>query len=134
MIKKYTANSHVCISVRLGNGGNMHVSFSPLTGGKSVLVTGDEQLQKALAQHPRYGKLFREDKSFVQEQQRQVEKAAKKEEAPQKLSVQVVKVAAWDDAKEYLVDNYGMSRTKLRSHIAIETAAAARGIKFEGLQ
>jgi hypothetical protein len=97
-------------------------------------VTGDEQLQKALAQHPRYGKLFREDKSFVVEQQRQVEKAAKKEEAPQKLSVQVVNVAAWDDAKEYLVDNYGMSRTKLRSHIAIETAAAARGIKFEGLQ
>ena len=121
------------INVRLGSGGNMHVSFSPLTGGKSVLVTGDEQLQKALAQHPRYGKLFREDKSFAVEQQRQVEKAAKKEEEPKKPTVNVVKVAAWDDAKEYLVEAFGISRTKLRSHIAIETAAAANNVKFEGL-
>ena len=41
-----------------------------------------------------------------------------------------VNVTDLDDAKDYLADKFGMSRTKLRSRDSIESAAKQVGIKF----
>lgn len=38
-----------------------------------------------------------------------------------------------DDAKEYLCDHFGLSRTKLRSKKAITEAASANGVAFVGI-
>ena len=49
---------------------------------------------------------------------------------PVQSNEKVVDVASLDDAKAYLVDNFGISRTKLRSKKQIEEAAAANGVVF----
>ena len=125
--KRYIAKSHISISVNTSKG-NAHITFSPLTGGNnSALYTDNEELQKALEAHPRYGKLFRLDTTFqpvVEEQ---------KEETPAPKKVKKVKVSCLDDAKEYLCDKYEVSRTKLNSEKAIKEYAASKNIEFVGI-
>lgn len=126
MTKKYIAYSHVAINVVLPKSGKgMHVSFTPVTGGGSVYVTNNEDIQKALERHSRFGKLFKIDINYKEEEP-VVEEAAAVEEP----KVKVMKMASLDDAKAYLADNFGISRTKLRSKKQIEEAAAANGIEF----
>jgi len=125
MTKKYIAYSHVAINVVLPSGKGMHVSFTPVTGGGSVYVTNNEDIQKALERHSRFGKLFKIDVNYKEEEP-VVEEAAAVEEP----KVKVMKMASLDDAKAYLADNFGISRTKLRSKKQIEDAAAANGIEF----
>ena len=64
MTKKYTAKTDIALSVYLKSGKSVHVSFSALTGGGSVLYTDDEELQAALEAHPKYGRLFKLEKTF----------------------------------------------------------------------
>ena len=126
MTKKYIAYSHVAINVVLPKSGKgMHVSFTPITGGGSVYITNNEDIQKALERHSRFGKLFKIDINYKEEEP-VVEEAAAVEEPRAK----VMKMASLDDAKAYLADNFGISRTKLRSKKQIEDAAAANGIEF----
>lgn len=122
MIKKYIAKSDISLSV-----GKMHVSFRSLTGGGSVFYTDNESLQKAMEAHHKYGKLFSEAP---------VEAAAvkpKKEESAKPAGPKQVVVTCLEDAKEYLVDTYELSRTKLRSKQSIVDAAASKGIEFVGI-
>ena len=107
------------------SGKGMHVSFTPITGGGSVYITSNEDIQKALERHSRFGKLFKIDVNYKEEEP-VVEEAAAVEEPRAK----VMKMASLDDAKAYLADNFGISRTKLRSKKQIEDAAAANGIEF----
>ncbi len=117
------------INVSLGKGKSVHVSFTALTGGGSVFYTEDEKLQKALERHSRYGKIFRLDRSFVDDEKTRVEEAKETKEQDVAGAI-VIKVASLDDAKAYLVETFGISRTKLRSKKQIEEAAAAYGIEF----
>ena len=117
------------INVSLGKGKSVHVSFTALTGGGSVFYTEDEMLQKALERHSRYGKIFRLDRSFVDDEKTRVEEAKETKEQDVAGAI-VIKVASLDDAKAYLVETFGISRTKLRSKKQIEEAAAAYGIEF----
>ena len=91
-----------------------------------MLYTDNEELQKALEAHPRYGKLFHLDTSFQPS-------APKVEEAPTPKRVKKVKVSCLDDAKEYLCDKYGVSRTKLNSEKSITDFAASKNIEFVGI-
>lgn len=126
--KRYIAKSHISISVKLSDGANVHISFSPLTGGnKSALYTNDEALQQALEKHPRYGKLFHLDTTF------QPVVAVKTEETPAPKRIKKVKVSCIDDAKEYLCDKYEVSRTKLNNEKAIKEFAAGKNIEFVGI-
>jgi hypothetical protein len=126
MTKKYIAYSHVAFNVVLPSGKSYHVSFAPLTGGGSMLITSNEDLQKAIEKHYKFGKLFKIDVNYKDEPEVVVEEAAAVEEP----KVKVMKMASLDDAKAYLADNFGISRTKLRSKKQIEDAAAANGIEF----
>lgn len=60
-MKKYTSKSDISLSVQMGSGGSVRVSFSPVTGGGSVFYTDDSQLQAAMEKHAKFGKLFKEE-------------------------------------------------------------------------
>ncbi len=91
-----------------------------------MFATDDEELQAAMEKHSRYGSLFRvRDVVEVPTVVSDV-----KENTP---SVRVIEVSSPGDAKEMLVDMFGLSRTKLRSKADIVSAAAERGIEFKGL-
>lgn len=128
MLKKYQSSSHVVLNVVMEGGQNVHLSFDPLTGGGSSFTTADEKLQAALERHRHYGKLF----TGCEVQETPVEEAPVTDE-PQAGGVKQVPVSSLDDAKEYLADNYGYSRTKLRSKTQILAAAAEKGIEFVGI-
>ena len=43
-----------------------------------------------------------------------------------------IKVASIEDARDYLVDNFGATKSELRSRKAIEDCAKVNGVVFEG--
>ena len=154
-MKKYIASSHVAINVVVFDGDkpfNQHVSFSALTGGGSVFYTDNPKLQKAIESHYKFGSLFRLDTTFVPEAQRKTNKKPRPAAAPEAATVdeqeveetdidetedgtqaKVIAVSDADDAKAYLSEHFGLSRTKLKSLKAIQEAAEAHGIVFEGI-
>jgi len=126
MIKTYKSNSSISISVVLpGTGKSLHVAFSPLSDGSSTFATADANIQKAIERHYRFGSMF-----FEIETPKEPERVQQKEEEQKPLTV---KVTDLDSAKDYLAETYGVSRTQLRTQRAIEAAAAANGIVFEGI-
>ena len=178
--KKYIAKSHISLSVRVTDKASAHITFSALTGGGSVFYTDDENLQQALEKHHKFGKLFKEDKTFTEQTAVKKAKAATpvKVEATTKPAttpnptednnaednnaddntpinptesdmddsnaeedntteaegnVTKITITCLDDAKDYLSEKFGISRTKLRSKKAIEEAAADNGIEFVGI-
>ena len=154
-MKKYIAKTNVSVNVVLENGKNHHVAFSPLTGGGSVYYTDIPELQAALEAHYKFGRLFKIDQSYAEEKVRSkkdkkpkedvaeneaetteaeettAENEDEVEEAEEESNVIVVTDA--DEAKDYLCEHYGLSRTKIKSLKAIKEAAAERGITFKGL-
>jgi len=128
-LKKYTAKTHISLSIVLPHSGkSLHLSFTPLTGGGSVYYTEIEQEQCGLERHSKYGKLFKGEevkKEIPTKEETSEEKTGKE--------LKVVKVACADDAKDYLSDKCGISRTKLRGMKAIEDTAHEVGIVFTGL-
>jgi hypothetical protein len=54
-------------------------------------------------------------------------------EPKKKVDESKVEVSSAEDAKEYLIDKFGISRTKLRSIAAIKEMAASKGIEFIGI-
>ncbi len=156
--KTYRAKSEVSINVVLKNGKSKHISFLPVTGGGSVYRTDNEDIQAALESHYRFGNLFRivdepeqkspkiplkdkkkkqpkeEDQIPNEEKDGLTEKDMENEtEGDEDDGLRVVTVTCTSDAKEYLADTFGISRTNLRSKAKIIEAAAKNGIKFEGL-
>lgn len=123
-MKVYKAKSHIALNV-VTNEGNAHISFSPVTGGGSEFYTKDEALQAALEKHPKFGKLFK----AVEVEPPVIKKAEPKKEVDESK----VEVSSAEDAKEYLIDKFGISRTKLRSIAAIKEMAASKGIEFIGI-
>lgn len=140
MIKKYTSKSTIAINVPLGEGKNIHVSFGAVTGGGSVYYTNDEALQVALEKHHQYGRLFKLQET-IDEQPASVDSPEGGEDATDKPTEtlhadagNVVHVDGLDDAKEYLCEHFGISRTKLRTKASIIDAATSNGIVFDGIE
>ena len=152
MIKTYKANTHISINVVLPNEKNMRISFSALSNGNSVYRTDNEDVQKALEKHYRFGKLFRligeeecgkeakptgpkktkvEDAGFVTEEENGAGNEA--ETTSEDSNVRIVKVSDIATAKDYLAEHFGVSRTAMRSAKAISEQAAAHGIEFDGI-
>lgn len=128
---KYIAKTQLALNV-VRNGKSIHVTFTPQTGGGSVFYTDDPSVAKALESHYKFGKLFKKAEEKVQAPSAiPVAKAAEK--VPAKAEVKkerTLTFPCYEDAKDYLVETYGISRTKLRSQTAIEAAAKANNIKL----
>lgn len=132
MLKKYKSKSCVSLSVVLPTGGTTHISFSPVTGSGSVFYTENEKLQAGLESHPKFGKLFSLDSQPVVSAKPAAKSKAKAADTASdgKNQLKEMEMSCNDDAKDYLVEKFGISRTKLRSREQIESAGIANGIKF----
>lgn len=132
MTKKYKASSIVHLVVTLSDGSRKRISFSAQTGGGSTYVTSDAAIQSALERHSYCGKLFFPVKSAALPQRTAIPRpavaAAKKAAAAPK--VRRLEMSSLGDAKDYLAEHYGLSRTKLRSKTAILAAGKEHGIEF----
>ena len=134
IIKTYKAKTDISINVVLPGKKNLHVSFSPRSDGSSVFSTDNEDVQKAIERHSRFGSLFRLYSSKSQDAQEKEAAGAKAEQAASRKSApRKVRVTDISSAKDYLADRFGVSRTLLRSAKSIREQATAHGIEFEGI-
>lgn len=133
MLKKYKSKSDISLSVRIKNDTSAHVSFSPLTGGGSVFYTEDEDLQYALEHHSKFGKLYKEVEMPVYEEKVEESTPTDDGASDEQSGYTNIHVDSLDDAKEYLSDHYGVSRTRLRTKARIIAEAAEQGIAFVGI-
>lgn len=148
-MKKYIAGTTISLAVTLAAGGNARVSFTPLSDGSSVYYTEDEEIQWALEHHYKFGKLFRleaVEPLAASPKKNPVKKSVKKtvEEPQAALAVdkgdshdgqgcKVVTVSDMDAAKDYLAENFGVVRTKLKTEDVIKETAMSYGIMFKTL-
>ena len=135
MKKYYSSDSHIAINVLLENGNSMHIAFTPISNGGSVYNTEVEVIQNALENHYRYNDLFVLDREEdtnapIEETTQNTEEDPNQEE---ESNIRKVKVNDLGEAKDYLAETFGVSRTSLRGQKAILEAAKANNIEFEGL-
>jgi len=133
-MKHYISDSHIAINVTLDGGESMHLSFIALSNGGSVFSTDSEELQKAIERHYRFGDLFTLDHI---EEPKNTSETANEEYTSVKESedgnIQKITVNDLGEAKNYLADTLGISRTSLRSLKTILEVAKANNIEFVGL-
>lgn len=131
--KKYRAGTDLSISVLLENGNSLRVKFSPISNGKSVYTTEDKEIQNAIEKHHLFGDLI-----IVESETEIVTPDVNSEEEPAEevkdTEHTVIKVDSPDDAKDYLAEKFGISRTKMRSIESIQRIALEHNIVFEGLK
>lgn len=135
MTKHYISDSHIAINVTLDGGESVHLSFIALSNGGSIFSTDSEELQNAIERHYRFGDLFTLDHI---EEPKNTSETANEEYTPVKESedgnIQKITVNDLGEAKNYLADTLGISRTSLRSLKTILEVAKANNIEFEGLE
>lgn len=131
VIKRYKSSSEVHTGITLPNGTHTRVSFDPMTGGGSTFTTSDPSIQYGLETHPNFGRLF--ILASVDAPKEAKPAATKKTEQQEPQGLKQVKVAVLADAKDYLVENFELSRTKLRNRDFIVAAAKEHGIEFVGI-
>lgn len=125
----YKSKTTLSINIVLPSGKSKHISFTPITEGGSVYYTNSEDDIAGLEKHPKYGKLFSK-----QEETPVDKKSAKKpKKTPASDTPTVVTVACEEDAKTFLCEQFGFSRTKLKLRENIISAAKSKNIVFEGL-
>ena len=126
MKKKYTAKSEVSLNIALPSGKNKHIAFMGITGGGSAYYTADSEEQAALERHPRFGRLFRLS-GCMEEPETPSEKVMIEEVEADS----VMKFSCAEDAKNYLCETYGVSRTKLKTLQSIIDCAAGFGLMLD---
>lgn len=134
MTKHYISDSHIAINVTLDGGESMHLSFIALSNGGSIFSTDSEELQNAIERHYRFGDLFtlnhiKEPKNTSEIANEEYTSVKESEDG----NIQKVTVNDLGEAKNYLADTLGISRTSLRSLKTILEVAKANNIEFEGL-
>ena len=133
-MKHYISDSHIAINVTLDGGESVHLSFIALSNGGSIFSTDSEELQNAIERHYRFGDLFTLDHI---EEPKNTSETAKEEYTSVKESedgnIHKITVNDLGEAKNYLADTLGISRTSLRSLKTILEVAKANNIEFEGL-
>ena len=135
MKKYYSSDSHIAINVLLENGNSMHIAFTPISNGGSVYNTEVEVVQNALENHYRYNDLFVLDREEdtnapIEEPTQNTEEDPNQEE---ESNIRKIRVSDIGEAKDYLAETFGVSRTSFRGQKAILEAAKANNIEFEGL-
>ena len=135
MYKKYQAGTDLSFSVMVGNE-RVRVVFEGKTMGCSIYGTRDEKLQKAIESH-----YWFKDKFFLVEAVDEKKEAA---EAKKIASAKTKKKAAeenkthivtdFEDARDYLAETFGVSRSKLKTKEDILSIAKEKGVELEGLE
>ena len=135
MFKKYQAGSDLAFSVMVGNE-RMRIVFEGKTMGNSIYMTRDPKVQKAIESHYWFKDKFFlvesiDEKKEAAEAKKKAAAKAKKKEADEKKTHLVTDV---EDAKEYLAETYGVSRSKMKTKEDILDIAKEKGVELEGLE
>ncbi|MBR2881125.1 MAG: hypothetical protein IKB96_02020 [Prevotella sp.] len=142
--KIYTSKSEISIKVLLGNGKTLRVAFTPRTMGSSVFMTDDEEIQKAIELHKEYGKLFVCKNATIaatasQRTEQPTDNGQQPTDSNQECSPEgkpepkIINVGSVQEAKDYLADKFGISRTSLKNREAVKSAGVEMGVVFEGI-
>lgn len=135
MFNKYQAGTDLAFSVMVGDE-RMRIVFEGKTMGSSVYMTRDHKVQKAIESH-----YWFKDKFFLAEsidEKKEAAEAKKKAAAKAKKKVADEKkthvVTDVEDAKDYLAETYGVSRSKMKTKEDILAIAKENGVELEGLE
>lgn len=135
MFNKYQAGTDLAFSVMVGNE-RMRILFEGKSTGSSVYMTRDPKVQKAIESHYWFN-----DKFFLVEsidEKKEAAEAKKKDAAKAKKKVADEKkthlVTDVEDAKDYLAETYGVSRSKMKTKEDILDIAKEKGVELEGLE
>lgn len=135
MYKKYQAGTDLSFSVMVGNE-RVRVVFEGKTMGCSIYGTRDEKLQKAIESHYWFKDKFflveavDEKKEAAEAKKRATAKTKKKAAEEKKTHI----VTDFEDARDYLAETFGVSRSKLKTKEDILSIAKEKGIELEGLE
>lgn len=135
MYKKYQAGTDLSFSVMVGNE-RVRVVFEGKTMGCSIYGTRDEKLQKAIESHYWFNDKFflveavDEKKEAAEAKKRAAAKAKKKDAEEKKTHI----VTDFEDARDYLAETFGVSRSKLKTKEDILSIAKEKGVELEGLE
>lgn len=135
MYKKYQAGTDLSFSVMIGNE-RVRVVFEGKTMGCSIYGTRDEKLQKAIESHYWFKDKFflveavDEKKEAAEAKKRAAAKTKKKAAEEKKTHV----VTDIEDAKDYLAETFGVSRSKMKTKEDILAIAKEKGVELEGLE
>lgn len=135
MYKKYQAGTDLSFSVMVGNE-RVRVVFEGKTMGCSIYGTRDEKLQKAIESHYWFKDKFflveavDEKKEAAEAKKRAAAKTKKKAAEEKKTHI----VTDFEDARDYLAETFGVSRSKLKTKEDILAIAKEKGVKLEGLE
>lgn len=135
MYKKYQAGTDLSFSVMVGNE-RVRVVFEGKTMGCSIYGTRDEKLQKAIESHYWFNDKFflveavDEKKEAAEAKKRAAAKTKKKAAEEKKTHI----VTDFEDARDYLAEIFGVSRSKLKTKEDILAIAKEKGVELEGLE
>ena len=135
MFKKYQAGTDLAFSVMVGDE-RMRIVFEGKTMGCSVYMTRDTKVQKAIESHYWYKDKFflaesvDEKKEAAEDKKKAAAKAKKKMTDEKKTHV----VTDVEDAKDYLAETFGVSRSKMKTKEDILAIAKEKGVELEGLE
>lgn len=135
MFNKYQAGTDLAFSVMVGNE-RMRIVFEGKSTGCSVYMTRDPKVQKAIESHYWFNDKFFlvesiDEKKEAAEAKKKAAAKAKKKVADEKKTHVVTDV---EDAKDYLAETYGVSRSKMKTKEDILAIAKEKGVELEGLE
>lgn len=123
---RYVSDNVISFSIRTkGTDSSKRVSFIPCSTGGSNFFTTCGTLIEAMEKSPMYGKVYRRAPECVDYAATGKKKSAKEEEKRKTVSV-----GGWQDAAEYLSENFGVGMAKLNTPAKIAKEAEANGIEF----
>lgn len=129
---RYIAESSISFSIRVkGRNDSVRVSFLPLSTGGSTYSTDSEPIIEAMESSPMYGKFYQRSHECLNECVRT--KRAIKKAAPQKKQTVIESVESWQEAVEYLVENFDMNAARLTTPDDILREAEGKGVVFPKL-
>lgn len=131
MFKTYQGYSDLAFNVSL-EGKQRRVVFDGQSRGTSIYSTRDTKEQNAIEGHHWFGDKFwllEEVDEKKLESKRKATKAKKSEEERK-----TVRVADIPEAKEYLADTFGVSRSKMKTSEDVLAIAKENNVVLEGLE
>lgn len=134
MLKTYQGNSDLAFNVKIDEG-YKRIVFDGQSLGTSIYSTRDTKEQKAIESHYWFN-----DKFWLEEtvDEKKLEAEAKKKVAARTKKIAEEKktycVTDIADAKDYLADTFGVSRTKMKTKEDVLAVAKEFGVELEGLE
>lgn len=134
MFNTYKASCDLAFNVYV-DGSIKRITFDGQSHGTSVFSTRDPKVQKGLESHHWFNDKFFllesvDEKKLAADAKKKAEQKAKKKEEEKETHI-VTDVA---DAKDYLAERYGISRSKMKTKADVIAMAKEVGVELEGLE